>query len=136
MQRKHLNPPELPDWSALFSQVVVADGSPLRIIAISGQVGVDARQVVAGDGSFGAQTKKAFDNLALALSAARSSVADVMKLTIYVVGYQPEKAGVIQDALRNRFGDGDLPALTLVGVQALARPEFQIEIEALAIATS
>lgn len=134
MQLKHLNPPELPDWSALFSQVVVADGS-LRIIAISGQVGVDARQVVAGDGSFAAQTKKAFDNLALALSAARCSNADVMKLTIYVVGYQPEKARVIQDALRHRFGDGDLPALTLVGVQALAKPEFQIEIEALAIAT-
>ena len=36
MRLKHLNPPELPDWSALFSQVVVADGS-LRIIAISGQ---------------------------------------------------------------------------------------------------
>jgi enamine deaminase RidA (YjgF/YER057c/UK114 family) len=132
---KHLNPPELPDWSALFSQVVVAEGSPLRVVIVSGQVGVDARQVVAGDGSFIAQTKKAFDNLALALSAARSSVADVMKLTIYVVGYQPEKASVIQNALRNRFGDGDLPALTLVGVQALAKPEFQIEIEALAIAT-
>ena len=132
---KHLNPPELPDWSALFSQVVVAEGSPLRIVIISGQVGVDARQVVAGDGSFTAQTKKAFDNLALALSAARCSVADVVKLTIYVVAYQPEKARVIQDALRNRFGDGDLPALTLVGVQALAKPEFQIEIEALAIAT-
>lgn len=134
MQLKHLNPPELPDWSALFSQVVVADGS-LRIIAISGQVGVDARQVVAGDGSFAAQTKKAFDNLALALSAARCSVGDVMKLTIYVVAYQPEKARVIQDALRHRFGDGSLPALTLIGVQALAKPEFQIEIEALAIAT-
>ena len=134
MQLKHLNPPELPDWSALFSQIVVADGS-LRIIAISGQVGVDAREVVAGDGSFAAQTKKAFENLGFALSAARSSVGDVMKLTIYVVGYQPEKARVIQDALRHRFGEGDLPALTLVGVQALAKPEFQIEIEALAIAT-
>lgn len=134
MQLKHLNPPELPDWSELFSQVVVADGS-LRIIAISGQVGVDARQVVAGDGSFAAQTKKAFDNLGLALSAARCSVGDVMKLTIYVVGYEPEKARVIQDALRHRFGDGDLPALTLIGAQALAKPEFQIEIEALAIAT-
>jgi enamine deaminase RidA (YjgF/YER057c/UK114 family) len=130
---KHLNPPELPDWSALFSQVVVAEGSPLRVVIVSGQVGVDARQVVAGDGSFIAQTQKAFDNLALALSAARCSVADVVKLTIYVVEYQPEKARVIQEALRSQFGDGDLPALTLVGVQTLAKPEFQIEVEALAI---
>jgi enamine deaminase RidA (YjgF/YER057c/UK114 family) len=135
MQLTHLNPPELPDWRALFSHVVVAEGSALRIVAISGQVGVDGRQIVAGDGSFAAQTKKAFDNLAVALSAARCSVADVMKLTIYVVGYEPEKAGVITEVLRHQFGDRDLPALTLVGVQALAKPEFQIEIEALAIAT-
>jgi len=135
MQLKHLNPPELPDWRALFSHVVVAEGSALRIVAIAGQVGVDARQIVAGDGSFEAQTKKAFENLAVALSAARCSVADVMKLTIYVVGYEPEKAGVITEFVRHQFGDSDLPALTLVGVQALAKPEFQIEIEALAIAT-
>jgi len=135
MGLKHLNPPELPDWSALFSQIVVAEGSQHRIVAISGQVGVDARQVVAGDGSFEAQTKKACKNLAVALSAARCSVADLMKLTIYVVGYGPEKAGVITEVLRQQFGGGDLPALTLVGVQALAKPEFQIEIEALAIAT-
>jgi enamine deaminase RidA (YjgF/YER057c/UK114 family) len=135
MRLKHLNPPELPDWSALFSQVVVAEESPLRIVAISGQVGVDVRQAVASNGSFEAQTKKAFENLAVALSAARCSVADVMKRTIYVVGYEPEKAGVITEVLRHQFGDRDLPALTLVGVQTLAKPEFQIEIEALAIAT-
>ena len=133
MQLTHLNPSELPDWRKLFSQVVVAEGSNLRIIAVSGQVGVDQRQVVAGDGSFPAQTKKAFANLMVALSAARCSVADVVKLTIYVVAYEQEKAGVIQDAVRQHFGGGDLPALTLVGVQSLARPEFQIEVEALAI---
>jgi enamine deaminase RidA (YjgF/YER057c/UK114 family) len=134
MQLTHLNPSELPDWRTLFSQVVVAEGSPIRIVAISGQVGVDAHQVVSGDGGFAAQAKKAFANLVVALSAARCSVADVVKLTIYVVGYEQEKAGVIQEVVRQHFGGRALPACTLIGVQALGRPEFQIEVEALAIA--
>jgi enamine deaminase RidA (YjgF/YER057c/UK114 family) len=136
MQVTHLNPPELPDWRSLFSQVVVAEGSALRIIAISGQVGVDQHQSVSGDGSFPAQTKKAFANLMVALSAARCSQKDVVKLTIYVVDYEQKKAGPIQEAVREHFGSGELPACTLVGVQALAKSEFQIEVEALAVASS
>src|SRR5437667_9110950 len=113
MHLKYLNPSQLPDWRTLFSQVVVAEGSPLRIVGIADQVGVDARQVLAGDGSFSAQANKAFANLVVALSAARCSVADVVKLTIYVVGYEQWKARVIQDVVRQHFGGGDLPACTL-----------------------
>jgi enamine deaminase RidA (YjgF/YER057c/UK114 family) len=134
MKLTHLNPPDLPDWSALFSQVVIAEGSPLRLIAISGQVGVDRQQAVSGDGGFAAQLDAAFRNLVAALSAASCSVADVVKLTIYVVGYTPEKAGAIAETVRRHLGSGPLPACSLIGVQALARPEFQVEVEALAIA--
>jgi enamine deaminase RidA (YjgF/YER057c/UK114 family) len=133
MPLEHLNPPGLPDWSTLFSQVVVCEGSRLRIAVLSGQVGVDEHEVLAGDGSFAAQVERAFANLVVALSAGRVSVADVAKLTIYVVGYEPAKVGPIRAAVKRHFGDRALPACTLVGVQALARPEFQIEVEALAI---
>jgi len=130
---EHLNPPGLPDWSTLFSQVVVGEGSRLRIVVVSGQIGVDERQALAGDGSFAAQVERAFANLMGALSAGGCSVADVAKLTIYVVAYEPAKIGPIRDAVRRHFGDRDLPACTLLGIQALARPEFLIEVEALAI---
>jgi enamine deaminase RidA (YjgF/YER057c/UK114 family) len=113
---------------------VIAEGSPLRIIAISGQVGVDRQQALSGDGGFAAQLDAAFENLARALSAANSSVADVVKLTIYVVGYTPERAGALAETVRRHFGSRPLPACSLIGVQALARPEFQVEVEALAIA--
>jgi enamine deaminase RidA (YjgF/YER057c/UK114 family) len=136
MKLRHLNPPGLPDWSTLFSQVVVAEGASLRIVAISGQVGVDERQVVSGDGSFAAQVERAFANLVVAISAAGCSVADVVKLTIYVVGYEQGRVGVIREAVRHHFGSRALPACTLVGVQALGRPEFQIEVEALAIGSA
>ena len=134
MKLTHLNPPELPDWSTLFSQVVVAEGSPLRIVVTSGQVGVDAQQAVSGDGSFEAQVEQAFANLAVAVSAGGCSPKDVAKLTIYVVGYEQGKVSAIRSAVRKHFGAQSLPALTLVGVQALGRPEFLVEVEALAIA--
>ncbi|MFN2632935.1 MAG: RidA family protein [Thermoanaerobaculia bacterium] len=132
MKRTHLNPPGLPDWSSLFSQVVIAEGSPLRVIAVSGQVGVYRSQAVSGDGGFAAQLDRAFRNLVTALSAAGSSVSEVVKLTIYVVGYSQEKAGVIGETLRNHFGR-PLPACSLIGVDALARPELLVEVEALAV---
>lgn len=134
MKRAHLNPPELPDWSSLFSQVVIAEGSPLRVVAVSGQVGVDRSQALSGDGSFEAQLDRAFENLVVALAAAGCSVTEVVKLTIYVVGYRYEKAGIITEILGRHFGSRPLPACSLIGVQALARPEFQVEVEALAIA--
>ena len=134
MKRMDLNPPELPDWSTLFSQVVVAEGSPLRIVVTSGQVGVDSHQAVAGDGSFEAQVEQAFANLEVAISAAGCSASDVVKLTIYVVGYEQGKVGAIRNAVTKHFGARSLPACTLVGVQALGRPEFLVEVEALAIA--
>jgi len=133
MKRTHLNPPELPDWSSLFSQVVIAEGSPLRVIAVSGQVGVDRSESLSGDGGFAAQLDGAFRNLGAALSAAGSSVAEVVKLTIYVVGYGHDKAAVIQKAVGRHFRTARLPACSLVGVEALARPEFLVEVEALAI---
>jgi enamine deaminase RidA (YjgF/YER057c/UK114 family) len=133
MKRSHLNPADLPDWSSLFSQVVIAEGSPLRIVAIAGQVGVDKRQALSGDGSFAAQLDGAFKNLVVALRAAGCSAADVVKLTVYVVGYTGEKAGVITETLRRHFGSGPLPACSLIGIQALARPEFLVEVEAIAI---
>jgi enamine deaminase RidA (YjgF/YER057c/UK114 family) len=135
VKRTHLNPPELPDWSTLFSQVVATEGSPLRIVVTSGQVGVDAHQALAGDGSFEAQVEQAFANLVRAISAAGCSARDVAKLTIYVVGYEHGKIGAIRNAVTQHFGPPSLPACTLVGVQALARPEFLVEVEALAIAT-
>jgi len=134
MKLTHLNPSELPDWSSLFSQVVIAEGSPLRVIAVSGQVGVDRSQALSGDGSFAAQLDGAFKNLLVALSAARCSVAEVVKLTIYVVGYSYDKADIIRETVRGHFGSRPLPAYSLIGVEALARPELQIEVEALAIA--
>lgn len=130
MHRKHLNPPALPDWSSMFSQIVVTELNGLKFIHISGQVGVDQDKKLAGDGSLSAQTRQALANLQVALDSVGANLSNVAKLTIYVVAYQYEQAAIIREALRAVFPPEQLPALSLLGVAALADPQFLIEIDA------
>jgi enamine deaminase RidA (YjgF/YER057c/UK114 family) len=103
MERHYLNPPELPDWSSFFSQVICVEGHGVKQVFVSGQVGVDAQKQLAGDGGFEAQTERAFENLGTALAGAGAAWTDVVKLTIYVVRYEEAQAPVIGRAIRSRF---------------------------------
>lgn len=133
MEWSHLSPPELPDWSTFFSQVVCVEGHGTKQVFVAGQVGVDAGKKLAGDGGFEAQTEQAFNNLGVALGLAGARWAEVAMLTIYVVGYDESQAPALGRAIRARFTAGRLPACSLVGVQALAEPRFLIEVEAVAV---
>jgi enamine deaminase RidA (YjgF/YER057c/UK114 family) len=133
MERTCLNPTGLPDWGDYFSQVVVAALPGCRLVFVSGQVGVGPDKGLAGDGGFETQVGRAFENLGAALSAAGAAWADVVKLTAYVVAYAEPKAAVVGRAIRSHFQPGRLPALSLVGVQALAESRFEFEVEAVAV---
>ena len=115
-----------------FSQVGVATGR--RIIYTSGQVSIDQRGALIGAGDLAAQTAQAWRNVGLALAAAGASYADIVKTTTYVVNYGPEQRTVIGKARAGIFADRTPPASTLVGVAALALPEWLVEIEAVAVA--
>ena len=54
------------------------------------------------------------------------------KLTIYVAGYESGYLPVIEHARVELFGDHK-PADTLIGVARLARPEFLIKVDAIAV---
>jgi len=57
----------------------------------------------------------------------------VVKLTVFVVDYEPSMRGEIL-AVRNKYIAADkAPASTLIGVQALVQEGFLIEIEATAV---
>jgi len=66
-------------------------------------------------------------------SHAGASPADVVRLTIYVVGYDPQSLGAIRDAGGAFFAGRDSPAATILGVQTLARPGLLVAIEATAV---
>lgn len=136
MKKTFINPEALPDWKEFFTQVVTVEAHGTKTIYVSGQVGVDAQQKLVGDGSFAAQAEQAFANLATALASAKAGLADVVKLNFYVVNYQYEHAAVVGALIRQLFPAGQLAACSLLGVQALAREEFLIEIEATAVCAS
>ncbi|HET9849582.1 MAG TPA: RidA family protein [Candidatus Dormibacteraeota bacterium] len=114
-----------------YTQVVVASGR--RIVFVSGQVSQDADGKLVAPGDFADQARQAYGNLRIALKAAGATPADVTKLTTYIVGYKPELRPLLADARATLFRAGELPASTLVGVQALAEPGFLIEVEAIAV---
>jgi enamine deaminase RidA (YjgF/YER057c/UK114 family) len=117
--------------SPAYTHVVASRSG--RTVHVSGQVAMDATGAVVGVGDLGAQTTQVMENLRTALGAVGATFADVVKITTYVVGYRPEQRAVIAAARSPFFGAGEPPASTLVGVSALAAPDWLIEIEAVAV---
>ena len=114
-----------------YSHVAVASGA--RTIYIAGQVSIDEKGAVVGAGDIGAQTEQVMRNIGLCLAAAGAGYEHVVKITTYVVNYKPELRAAIGKARTPFFGERPPPASTLVGVSALAAPEWMIEIEAIAV---
>jgi enamine deaminase RidA (YjgF/YER057c/UK114 family) len=124
---QRINPPTLPTPPG-YSQLAVASGGSLIIIA--GQVALDTQGQVIGLGNFAAQTTQVFRNLVAALDAAGASPRHLVKLTTFVtdLSHLP-----VFRQVRDQFLDpGHPPASTLVQVSGLFRPEFLIEVEAMA----
>lgn len=128
MALQHINPPEL-YRPRDYTHVVAASGA--RTAYISGQAASDKDGKLVGVGDLQAQANQAFANLAAALAAVGADFKNVAKVTIYVVDYRAGMRSAIQRALGEHFGDQP-PASTLIGVTALALPEFLIEIDAVA----
>ena len=132
MTRKSTNPKEL--FNSIqhgFSQIVEA--KPGRLVFISGQVAWDENSKITGENDLGKQTKKAFDNLKLAIGSVGGSMDDIVMLRIYVVDYKQEDGPIISEALKETFGTESPPASTWISVKGLASEEFMIEIEAQAM---
>jgi 2-iminobutanoate/2-iminopropanoate deaminase len=99
-----------------------------ELLFISGQAGADDEGRIV-PGGLPAQGEQAFANLRRALEAGGSSLADVIKVTIFVTDM-----GHFQDvvALRRQFFSAPYPADTIAEVKALYDPAAMIEIEAIA----
>lgn len=113
-----------------YTPVVRAVGG--ATVYISGQISVDVDGRVVGAGDFAEQARQVFENLRLALASVGADFSDVVKMTTYIVDYIPEHRDVL-GTIRDELLEGALPASTLIGVQALAAPEYLIEIEAIAV---
>jgi 2-iminobutanoate/2-iminopropanoate deaminase len=110
----------------LFSNCLVVGDT----VWVSGQHAGAPGGGLLGDGSMEDQTRQALVKVKALVEAAGATLADVVKLTVYVtdIGRKAEVS-----AARRAFFSGDLPCSTLVEVTALAEPELSVEIEAVAV---
>ena len=100
------------------------------LVFVSGQAAIDEDGGLVGVGDFDAQAELVFRNLARVLEAAGSSLADVVKVTIYLTD-MANFPKIVE--LRGKWFTEPYPADTIVEVASLALPELEIEIEAIAV---
>lgn len=114
-----------PPFSA-YSNGAEVDASQ-RLVFCSGQLGITK----GGDVPAGAeaQAQLCFDNIAAVLAEAGMGLEHVVRLNAYVTAREHLKA--YMDVRNTRFS-APLPASTLMVVSGFARPEFLVEVEAIA----
>ncbi len=98
-----------------------------RWLFCSGQLGIAPDETVPED--VGAQTERAFLNIGAILQAAHMDFGDIVRLNAYLTDPADLQAYM---EVRNRFVTLPAPASTLIVVSAFARPEFKVEVEAVA----
>ena len=121
-----LNPTTLPDASqAGYSQISIV--KPGRMAYISGQVAWRPNGGAVPD-SLSGQMKLVSANARAALSAIGATADHIVMARIYVVNLTPERLAEVMPPFLATF-DGAQPCVTGVGVQALAGPDLQVEME-------
>jgi enamine deaminase RidA (YjgF/YER057c/UK114 family) len=127
MSKEIFNPPTMMK-PAGYSHVAKVSGGAL--VYIAGQVSADVSGQLVGEGNLEAQAEQVFKNLKAAVEAAGGTMADIIKMNVYLV----DAAEVPKfRSVRDRYVNVEKPpASTLVVVTRLARPGWLIEIEAVA----
>lgn len=101
----------------------------MRLVFCSGQLGIAPDETIPEDAA--AQAELCFANIAAVLEEAGMTLADILRVNAYVTDRTFLRPYM---AVRDRLFADPLPASTLMIVAGFARPEFKVEVEAVAAA--
>ena len=120
---------KVPDIGGLEKRALSQAQRVGDLIYVSGQVAYNNKRRSVGGNSAYAQSRHVFGRIKALVEAAGAKMDDIVKVTMYTTDmrFQPD----IWEA-RREFFSGDFPCSTLVEVTSLVKPEFLIEIEAIA----
>jgi len=127
MSKTVINPPTLAKPTG-YSYAIKKSGTP---VFISGQVALDADGKLVGENDAAAQTEQVFKNLQAVVEGCGGTMADIVKITIFVT--DPSYRPAVAAARLKWFKEGEWPASTYLVVSALAVPTMLVEIEAVAM---
>lgn len=120
------NPPTI--WNSTVnghSQISVIE--PGKLAFMSGQV-AERRDGAPVPRDLAGQAQIVAANLAAELDDVKATPSDIVSLRMFVVNATTERFREAWTPLKERLG-GNRPSLTAIGVQALWRPELQLEVE-------
>ncbi|MEO5805484.1 RidA family protein [Devosia sp.] len=123
---KPLSPPQIhPPFAPYSHGISVPAGQ--QLVFVSGQLGIDAAGNIPP--TSGGQAEICFANIAAILAEAGLGLQHIVRVNAYVTGREhlPEYM-----AVRNGLFAAPYPASTLMIVSGFARPEFFVEVEAVA----
>ena len=127
-----LEPPGVAPPGGLYSHASQITSG--KVVLIAGQLAIDERGEIVGVGDFTAQMRQVFANLRAALQAAGATFQDVAKFTTFLT--RDTDLAAFAETRKQLFAEiyprGAYPPNTLLVVSRLVRPEFLIEIEAIA----
>jgi enamine deaminase RidA (YjgF/YER057c/UK114 family) len=126
----HLQPEGL-HRNPAYSQAVAVSG-PVTTVYVGGQDAVDADGNVVGAGDLKAQSLQALRNVRTAVVAAGGGLEHVIKWNVLLVEGQPVQAG-FEAFVEMWPADAAPPVVTVAFVVGLGRPDFLVEIEAVAV---
>jgi 2-iminobutanoate/2-iminopropanoate deaminase len=100
-----------------------------RLVITAGQLGIGLDESIPADSE--GQANICFANIAAILAEGGMTMADIVRLSVYVTAREHMDG---YRRARDRHFPGTPPTTTLIMVAGLVRPEFVIEIEAIAAA--
>ena len=131
MEKIYLQPADVPQPAGDYSQGMKVRGGTL--VVISGQVPWDAQGKLVGKDDLQAQTRQVFENLKNMLASAGATFNDVVKLGIFLKNR--EDFAIFKD-IRAEYLTPPFPPTTLLVVKDLAREEWLLEVEVMAVVES
>jgi 2-iminobutanoate/2-iminopropanoate deaminase len=121
---------QVPDtFRSIYSHAAEV-ANPGRILFISGQFGVAPGGHLGAD--FAAQCQQAMDNVEALLATARMNITNLVKITYYAA--RAIDFPILVQLRQRRWALNPAPSVTAIAVVALARPQYLIEIAAVAVA--
>lgn len=125
---EYINPEGAPRPVGLYSHVARSGD----LLLVAGQVGVNVDGSLAGE-DLESQVIQTYENVRIVLESQGASLRHVLKFTTYLISEEDidEFYAVRQAYFADRYADGS-PPNTLLVVRRLLRPEFRVEIEAIA----
>ena len=128
MKKQLIQPKSLQDPRPGYSQAFLTE--PRKVLFLAGQTAVDGSGNIVGKGDIEAQTRQVMENIKAVLDEAGASFDDIVKTTVYLTDLK-HREGV--GKVRRLYFQKDPPASTLLVIKSLAREEYLLEIEAIAV---